>query len=101
MLTMLLGGLWHSAGWNFLIWGGLHGVDLCVNQLWQAWCVGDRQRSFTGFSGQAFYWALTFLAVVVAWVFFRAKTSVRSTCCLTCWDLKLLTPPMFRRALFG
>jgi len=74
MLTMLLGGLWHGAGWNFLIWGGLHGVYLCVNHLWQAWCVGDRQRSFRGFSGQAFYWALTFLAVVVAWVFFRAKT---------------------------
>jgi alginate O-acetyltransferase complex protein AlgI len=74
MLTMLLGGLWHGAGWNFLIWGGLHGVYLCVNHLWQAWCVGDRRRSFTGFSGQAFYWVLTFLAVVVAWVFFRAKT---------------------------
>src|SRR5579863_7957836 len=35
MVTMLLGGLWHGAGWNFLIWGGLHGLYLCVNHLWQ------------------------------------------------------------------
>src|SRR3984885_3576772 len=40
MVTMLLGGLWHGAGWTFLIWGGLHGVYLCVNHLWQAWRGG-------------------------------------------------------------
>src|ERR1700761_7294189 len=34
-VTMLLGGLWHGAGWTFLIWGGLHGVYLCANHLWQ------------------------------------------------------------------
>ena len=33
---MLLGGLWHGAGWNFLIWGGLHGLYLSINHLWQA-----------------------------------------------------------------
>jgi D-alanyl-lipoteichoic acid acyltransferase DltB (MBOAT superfamily) len=74
MLTMLLGGLWHGAGWNFLIWGGLHGVYLCMNHLWQAWRAGDKQRSFTTLPGRAVRWALTFLAVVFAWVFFRAKT---------------------------
>src|ERR1700737_2018326 len=83
-LTMLLGGLWHGAGWNFLIWGGLHGIYLCVNHLWQAWCVGDKKRSFKRFAGQAFYWMLTFLAVVVAWVFFRAKTLVGAQQMLFC-----------------
>lgn len=71
--TMLLGGLWHGAGWTFVIWGGLHGLYLAVNHGWRA------LRSRLGFSlskgsrGEAFLGGLiTFLAVVVAWVFFRA-----------------------------
>ena len=36
LITMLLGGLWHGAGWTFVIWGGLHGSYLVVNHLWQA-----------------------------------------------------------------
>src|SRR5208282_6410127 len=35
MIVMLLGGLWHGAGWTFVIWGGLHGVYLVVNHLWR------------------------------------------------------------------
>src|SRR5471032_1191844 len=35
MVTMLLGGLWHGAAWTFVLWGGLHGVYLAVNQLWR------------------------------------------------------------------
>jgi D-alanyl-lipoteichoic acid acyltransferase DltB (MBOAT superfamily) len=69
MVTMLLGGLWHGAGWTFLIWGGLHGFYLVVNHGWRA--VG-----FARFGGNAATrlagWALTFVSVVVAWVFFRA-----------------------------
>jgi alginate O-acetyltransferase complex protein AlgI len=78
MLTMLLGGLWHGAGWNFLIWGGLHGLYLSINHLWQTWrgeaakvsSDGSHNRLARALSG-----ALTFFAVVVAWVFFRAKTA--------------------------
>ena len=71
MLTMLLGGLWHGAGWNFLIWGGLHGLYLCVNRLWQAKRVValPANRITTTLS-----WSITFFAVVIAWVFFRART---------------------------
>src|SRR5581483_9927245 len=36
MITMLLGGLWHGAGWTFVIWGGLHGVFLAVNHGFRA-----------------------------------------------------------------
>ncbi|MCX8091298.1 MAG: MBOAT family protein [Verrucomicrobiae bacterium] len=75
MLTMLLGGLWHGAGWTFVIWGGLHGVYLMINHGWRAlrrrW-GHDLERS--SLAGRALSGAVTFLAVVVAWVFFRAET---------------------------
>ena len=71
MLTMLLGGLWHGAGWNFLIWGGLHGFYLCVNHLWQGVRVPVVSASRVA---AALSWAVTFFAVVIAWVFFRART---------------------------
>jgi alginate O-acetyltransferase complex protein AlgI len=75
MATMLLGGLWHGAGWTFVIWGGLHGLYLVVHQGWQASC---RQRGWNVLSrtalGRAAAVLLTFLAVVVGWVFFRAST---------------------------
>src|SRR6516162_4594520 len=73
MVTMLLGGLWHGAGWNFLIWGGLHGLYLCVNHLWQAWRgAGAKFRSGPATIAS---WAITFFVVVIAWVFFRARTA--------------------------
>ena len=79
MLTMLLGGLWHGAGWNFLIWGGLHGLYLCVNHLWQKWRGVTAKVSEADASSNrlatALSWAATFFAVVIAWVFFRAKTA--------------------------
>jgi len=70
MATMLLGGLWHGAGWNFLLWGGLHGLYLVLNHGWRK-LFGD--ASWT----HATWWAhlsqlITFLAVVFAWVPFRA-----------------------------
>jgi alginate O-acetyltransferase complex protein AlgI len=76
LVTMLLGGLWHGAGWNFLIWGGLHGVYLCINHLWQVWRGASAAASSLFLKGIAggFSWAITFLAVVLAWVFFRART---------------------------
>ncbi len=65
MLTMLIGGLWHGAGWTFVIWGGLHGLYLVVNHLW-------RQAGFA--MNKIFGWGLTFVAVVMAWVLFRAES---------------------------
>jgi alginate O-acetyltransferase complex protein AlgI len=73
MVTMLLGGLWHGAGWPFVIWGGLHGCYLIINHGWlelknrMNWQNGGRMAQFFGR-------LLTFLAVVVGWVFFRAET---------------------------
>ncbi len=74
LITMLLGGLWHGAGWTFVIWGALHGVYLAINHLWHA-LTGkpgagseplNRPRRLAG-------QAVTFFAVVIAWVFFRSE----------------------------
>ncbi len=73
--TMLLGGLWHGAAWNFVIWGALHGIYLCINQTWRT----ARQYLGIGINGKR-RWStvlatlLTFVAVTLAWVFFRAKS---------------------------
>jgi D-alanyl-lipoteichoic acid acyltransferase DltB (MBOAT superfamily) len=75
LVTMLLGGLWHGAGWNFLVWGGLHGLYLCINHLWRGWRGGKPEVSVAGLVVKGACWAITFFAVVVAWVFFRAKTA--------------------------
>jgi D-alanyl-lipoteichoic acid acyltransferase DltB (MBOAT superfamily) len=72
LVTMLLGGLWHGAAWNFVIWGGLHGIYLCINHLWRAWRGDGGQASMLA---KGLSWAVTFFAVVIAWVFFRAKTA--------------------------
>ncbi len=75
MATMLLGGLWHGAGWTFVIWGGLHGLYLVIHHAWQ----GVRKRlghdlASSSPGGRLLGAALTFLAVVVGWVFFRATS---------------------------
>lgn len=75
MITMLLGGLWHGAAWTFVVWGGLHGIYLVINHLWH----GLRRRlghdlSRSTWPGRVGGRALTFLVVVVAWVFFRAES---------------------------
>jgi D-alanyl-lipoteichoic acid acyltransferase DltB (MBOAT superfamily) len=72
-LTMLLGGLWHGAGWTFVVWGALHGVYLIVNHAWRELVdrlgLDRQQRAY-----RLFAFLCTFLAVVVGWVFFRATS---------------------------
>jgi len=73
--TMLLGGLWHGANWTYLVWGGLHGVYLIINHLWQGLYRGlGYESASSSWLYRAFSTLLTFLAVVVAWVFFRADS---------------------------
>lgn len=73
MVTMLVGGLWHGAGWNFIIWGGLHGIYLAIAH---AWRHQRQSRNLPGntASGRLVARIATYLAVVIAWVFFRATT---------------------------
>lgn len=70
-ITMLLGGLWHGAGWTFVVWGALHGAYLITNHAWRE-LVGRAGLKFDSSAARAFSFALTFFCVVLAWVFFRA-----------------------------
>jgi alginate O-acetyltransferase complex protein AlgI len=72
-LTMLLGGLWHGASWTFIVWGGLHGLYLCIDRGWQKLL---KHRGLVFESGYHHWPArmLTFLAVIVSWVVFRSET---------------------------
>jgi alginate O-acetyltransferase complex protein AlgI len=67
MITMLLGGLWHGASWTFAIWGGYHGVLLCVERLTGL----ARWKSALFYPLRAM---VTFGLVLIGWVFFRAAT---------------------------
>lgn len=69
-LTMLLGGMWHGAGWNYIFWGAIHGACLVINHLWR-----EAVPSFGARLWQRWVsWLMTFTVVVLAWVFFRAET---------------------------
>lgn len=72
LTTMLLGGLWHGAAWTFVAWGGLHGMYLAINHVWQGLSIAARLR--TSVTWCFFGRAITFLAVVIGWVFFRAES---------------------------
>ena len=72
MITMLLGGLWHGAGWTFIAWGGLHGLYLMINHKWRSSRKSKREARPVGKLMTIAYWALTLLAVMISWIFFRA-----------------------------
>ena len=63
LMTMLLGGLWHGANWTFVFWGGYHGVLLSLNRVFADKIEGMQVQLRRG---------ITFLAVIIGWVFFRA-----------------------------
>lgn len=68
MTTMLLGGLWHGAGWGFIAWGAIHGACLIINHLWR------EHLSKRVHLPRVLGIALTFFVVALAWSFFRAST---------------------------
>src|SRR4051794_6557872 len=70
MLTMLLGGLWHGAAWTFVVWGGIHGLGLCVERA-TGWRPATRAQQWFGR-------VLTFHVVCFAWIFFRADSFSRA-----------------------
>jgi alginate O-acetyltransferase complex protein AlgI len=81
MITMLLGGLWHGASWNFVIWGALHGGGLAATRMWQrarGSSSGESDQSSSRDvlrSGKrALATLLTFHFVCLAWIFFRTPS---------------------------
>jgi alginate O-acetyltransferase complex protein AlgI len=73
MITMLLGGLWHGASWNFVFWGLLHGCGLAVNHWW----TRDRRHAAVATRSnpvqKVMQWFATYAFVCLAWVFFRSR----------------------------
>ena len=65
LATMTLGGLWHGAGWTFVVWGGLHGAALTAGVLWRR-----RLPALPAPLG----WALLMVFLLVTWLFFRAPS---------------------------
>ena len=77
MLTMALGGLWHGANWTFLLWGSLHGLYLVLHHAWMNVCQRWDLRPSRAWQRQLLSLLsvlLTFVAVVVGWIFFRADS---------------------------
>ncbi len=68
MITMLLGGLWHGASWNFVFWGGLHGIGLAFDKFWLSLKIA--QTRFM----KVISTIVTFHFVCFCWIFFRART---------------------------
>lgn len=68
LITMLLGGLWHGAGWGFVLWGALHGLYLAIERLWS-----DRR-------GEPVVWpaSLIFVIVTLTWIPFRAASATQA-----------------------
>ncbi|ASJ75497.1 MBOAT family O-acyltransferase [Granulosicoccus antarcticus] len=79
-ITMVLGGLWHGAGWTFVVWGALHGTFLIINQCWRARTNDKDERHMASTLGRRLCGhltklaaqALTLICIVCAWVVFRA-----------------------------
>ncbi|HEX2731167.1 MAG TPA: MBOAT family O-acyltransferase [Polyangiaceae bacterium] len=74
MLTMLLGGLWHGASINFVVWGALHGAALCVHKLWSERWPSTRGTRPVQIARSVLGWFLTQAFVLVAWIPFRASS---------------------------
>ena len=64
LITFIIGGIWHGAGWTFLFWGFLHGLALIIYRLWKRLNI----KLYTFLS-----WLITFIFINITWVFFRAK----------------------------
>lgn len=77
MITMVLGGLWHGAGWNFLVWGALHGAYLAIHKAWSA-AARRLHLPLDSRAWKIIATLITFAAVSVAWVFFRAPDMATS-----------------------
>src|SRR5262249_37569382 len=72
-IVMLLGGLWHGANWTFVIWGGIHGAMLGINHAWRALPLSQARACKTR-TAQRIAVLITFTAVTLAWVPFRADS---------------------------
>lgn len=73
LITMLLGGLWHGASWNFILWGAFHGVALAAHKFWQK--ITGKAKTYKSHGiRKVFGILITFHFVCFCWIFFRNTT---------------------------
>ena len=68
---MILCGVWHGAGYCFIIWGALHGLYLIINNIWQKLNFFKLPKLIS--------WAITFIAIIIGWIFFRAANVITAS----------------------
>jgi len=74
-ITMLLGGLWHGAGWTYVLWGAIHGALLILNHFWRSTISGAKLRQLAASKPYSLLClVLTFIVVTLAWIAFRAPS---------------------------
>ncbi len=95
MLTMLLGGLWHGAAWTFVLWGVLHGSFLIIEQLLKKWVPADGVH--TSKLGQFVLGLLTFFAVMLAFVVFRAENVTQAWHIISAMFVSNSTRPLIQQ----
>lgn len=74
-MVMAIGGLWHGSSWNFVIWGGFHGIALIIHKLYMKYTKSNRNASKVY---NLFSWAITYIFVCITWVFFRSSNFTTS-----------------------
>lgn len=67
MITFIISGIWHGANWTFIVWGTIHGALQCFEKM-----LGWNKRHWKGFEKFS-HWAVTFIIVCLAWIFFRTN----------------------------
>ena len=70
LIVFTVSGIWHGAGWTFVVWGTLHGIAVCINRLWSRFDIK---------LPTVLAWFITFNFVNIAWVFFRATSMTQAT----------------------
>ncbi|WP_335216363.1 MBOAT family O-acyltransferase [Nostoc sp.] len=90
IITMSLGGLWHGAGWTYIIWGFYQGVALVVHRVFASSQIAKSFFEQTLW-GQFSAWMLTYLTVIIGWIIFRSHDVFQ----LSSWMQTLLTPTAY------
>lgn len=93
-MTMLLGGLWHGASWNFVFWGAIHGIALALHKFWRRLLGRDKHYQSRGIR-RVLGILLTFHLVCLCWIFFRNSTFEAS------WTMIHQIVANFQPQLFG
>jgi alginate O-acetyltransferase complex protein AlgI len=96
MATMLIGGLWHGASWNFIIWGFLNGAYLSIERILN---IKARSSESYSFFGRLFRVALTFNLICLTWIFFRANTFKQGWYIF--WNLRIQDTGIFASMIMG